>query len=134
MKVISLFLFFLFSINTFASGPEIKLLLHGNKNENPKTKFSVSKDPAIGMKISITGLERYREGRVNYNYDLRGKPRNPKNPRGIGGSGNARVTTISEQGVFQKGDEGIWDFKITITDVISGKTAVQEIKNVEVTK
>lgn len=129
----------------------MRLLLHGKDQMEakqavvevlklkPKMKFAT--DSPLMIRTYVWGLTPDREGMVRYSCDVKGTSRNPKIEAHKGGSssGSADIRydhalSDTEMQSFGKDEQGIWDFKVTVTDTVTGKSVVQEIKGVEVTK
>lgn len=106
-----------------------------------KPKMKHKADGGFYLNVYLWGLEAGLDGRVRYEYDLQGTHRNPKVERHIGGlvSGSDQlrsdgVVIDRNQEMFWVKDIGIWDFKVIVTDRVTGQKVVQELKGVEVTK
>jgi hypothetical protein len=148
----STFIFLLFfSLSAFAdsSGLKVKFLLHTNdhidrETENDKilklktrTRFKVGSP--LMVRTYVWGFAPNREGLISFDIDATGIHRNPKVEGRKGGTmvgqDDIRFDEALEThhlGSFDKKDVGIWDFKVTIKDRVSGKVLLHELKNVEV--
>lgn len=106
-----------------------------------KSQMVYGVDKGLLLRTYIRGLEIGPDGLFNYDVKIEGLNRNPKSIRQFGGitsaSSEARADEViveSEPQMFWKEDIGIWDFKITVTDRVSGEKRMTVLKGVEVRK
>jgi hypothetical protein len=153
MKIFILLLLSLSSIPAFAADEDFQVhfvtLGPKEQDEQLEVEEAFKRKPQMVYKIDkgvllntyIKGLEAGLDGRVRYDIQIEGINRDPKVYRRFGGSSSGsdsirsdEMIVVREQEMFWKEDVGFWDFKLTVTDEVTGKKRIAILKGVEVKK